>query len=354
MDNKSKYEMAHFNPKEVEVLDETQGGRRNMPNTDIRLMDVLEHLLSDKNNEKMLMKQYERHAKGGSIGEILREADRMRSRGRNGDSEVAFIGPNTKRIFNKLMHGGSVNPSTNKAEYFNLGGMIGGIGKTLSRGLSGMGKTLGGVGSKVLGGLQGALPGAIMGGMEGGPEGALAGGLSSFLSNQGGTTSRPPQNLNNLGQQFMNSSYPQQMMGSGMGQQFMNSGMGQGMQNMYNQGRDMYNQGREMYNSPEARQFMQEGSNLYNSPQAQQARQSPGMQRMMQSPVAQRAQGAYNSARDTYNQGRNMYKEADQGYQGMVKQGQHYNNAFNNARRGHQPHDDNEGMFHVGGENIFG
>lgn len=306
-----KMKLAHFNPKELEELDSWQGGRTDAAD-DLRHLSGVEELLSNPENEKIILKSYERHAKGGRIGELLQQADQMRHKGRHGDSEMALVGPNTLRIFNKLLNGGSVNPGTKKHEFFNLGGFLGGVGRTLSGGFNTMGSTLGqgvnniiqGPGRQLASSAMNALPGAIMGGLEGGPEGALAGASYSMMGGQ-----QAPQSLGQAGHQFMNSP---------MGQNAMNSSYGQRAQNMYQQGSHLYNQGRNLYNK--GQQFAQSptGQAMLNSSYGQRAQQ-------MASPYIQQGQQAYNQGQNMYNQGQNAYNQADQGYQNMMQQGQHYN-----------------------------
>lgn len=303
--NDDKYDLAHFNPKELEILDETQGGRTNYPKSDLRHFEKLEHLMSDPKVEKLLMKQYEHHAKGGQIGDMLREADSMRAKGRNGDIDVGVIGPNTRRIFNKLCNGGSVNKATGKSEYFNLGGMMKGIGRTVSHGA----RSLGHMATQ-------ALPGAIMGGMEGGPAGALAGGMGSLAMNQmSGGGRKAPQIPQNLGQ---------------MGQQFMGSQMGQ---NMQSRGQGMYNNANQHYqktvNSPMGRAAMGAYNGYNNS------------NRQMPSTLAGAGKNYMNNSSQgqaAQQYGQNMYNNANQQYQGAMNSpmGQSFQQGYNNGGNGQQ------------------
>lgn len=311
----SDYTLAHFNPKELAELDSWQGGRTNLhPHHPLRIMHGVEELLSHPDNERAIMQRYEHHAKGGRIGELLQTSDKMKSKGRNGDSEMAVIGPNTNRIFNRVMHGGQIkknkHPSTGYPEYFNLGGFLGGIGKTLSGGINKIGSTLGagvnnimqGPGKQLMGYASRALPGMLQGGLEGGPEGALMGGAASLLG--GGSGGGAPTSLSGLGQQFMQSP---------MGQSAMNSSYGRAAQGAYNAGQGMYNQAQNFMNSPGGQLAGHIGSAFMNSPYGQQNIQ-PYMQQ----------------GRDMYNQGQNMYNQANQTYGNMMNQGNQY------AQRGQQ------------------
>lgn len=307
MKSVSKLKLAHFNPKELEELDSWQNGRTDIGGSDLRHLSGVEKLLSNPDNEKIIMKSYEKHAKGGRIGDLLRDADRMRHKGRNGDSEMALIGPNTERVFNRLMHGGSVNPHTGKCEYFNLGGFLGGIGKTLKGGMNGI---MQGPVKQLAGTAMKALPGIIQGGMMGGPEGALAGGAASMLGGGNGGAGGGGSS-GSLGQMFMNSP---------MGQ----SKYGQMAQNMGNQAQQMYGRGQEMMNSPMGQAAM-------NSQYGQRAQKAA-------SPYMRRGQNAYN-------QGQGMYNQANQGYQNMMNQGQQYNQQANGGYGDQQDEQSQYGMY---------
>lgn len=294
-------EPAHFNPKELDVLNKAQGGPVKLGK---RLHDLsgFERIISDPKIEKLLMKEYEHHAKGGRIGDMLRQADDMRKHGRNGDSEMAMIGPNTKRVFNKILHGGSQNPTTKAPEYFNLGGMVKGIGHTISKGVSSVGKAVAPVAQGLSGFASNALPGAIAGGLVGGPEGALAGGMESGISGmmspqqqQMGQSPSMPQSLGQMGQQFMNSSYGQKAMGSGA--------------NIYNQANQAY-QGATNSNMGRAALGAYNGytGNNYQPPSSL----AGAGREAMNTPMGQNIQ----------QHGRDMYNRADQGYQNMHQQGQ--------------------------------
>lgn len=130
---------AHFNPQELEMLDRAQGGRVNIPGTHLRHFGPLEENIHQI--APMLNKAYEHHAKGGRIGEMMAQANEMRKRGRNGDSETALIGPQTRKTLDHLMGGGSINPHTGKPEYFGLGGLFSGLSNIVKKAapaLSGM------------------------------------------------------------------------------------------------------------------------------------------------------------------------------------------------------------------------
>lgn len=187
--------IAHFNPQELKSLDKEQGSRTNIPGTMTPHYKGLEKILSTPGAQHMVRKAFEHHASGGAVGESAREVESMKARGRHGDTEMAYIGPNTKRVLDSLLSdvtGGRINernnkhPSTGKPEYFGLGKFLGGVGKTVSSGLNTLGNAAGNFATN-------ALPGAIAGGMMGGPEGALAGGMEGGLSGMMAPQQQMPQ-----------------------------------------------------------------------------------------------------------------------------------------------------------------
>lgn len=175
---KGEFLLAHFNPRELEGLDHLQGGRHYEGNTEIPTYRHLEEKFKDPHFKKRVIDEYEHHRRGGTVGEIMIEAERMKHKGRHGDSEMAFIGPHMESVFNHLLGTDkhkNRNPHTKKPEFFGLSNFLGGLKHTFAP----VGRAIGSVGSDVMHTAQKALPGAmsgaIQGGMMGGPEGALAG-----------------------------------------------------------------------------------------------------------------------------------------------------------------------------------
>lgn len=323
--------IAHFNPRELEVMDREQGGRTHIPGTDTPHYKGLEKLMSNSNVEHLVRRAFEKHAEGGRIGESARDIEDMKRKGRFGDSEMAYIGPNTRRIFDRItadLTGNSkknAHPSTGKPEYFGLGSFLGGIGKTVSKGVSSLGNMAGQAANGVMHAAapvaQGlgnfamnAAPGAIMGGLMGGPAGALEGGMMGGMQgmmggqggSQGGSQPSSYQMPQNLGQAFsgaMQSPYGQQMQQQG--------------QNAYNQANQGYQQ---MANSPMARTAMGAYNGVMGTNHQMPQNLADAGRQAMNSPMGQQMQ----------QHGQNMYNQADQGYQNVRNQGQQMmNNAQN-------------------------
>ncbi len=299
----NNFKLAHFNPKELAELDSWQGGRTDAAKN-LRHLSGVEELFSNPANEKLIMKMYEHHAKGGRIGELLQEADRMRHKGRHGDNESALIGPHTERVFNRIMHTDehrNKNPHTGHPEFFNLGGYLGHMGRTLNKGFGKVGGALaGGVNKLVQGPMRkvanygmNAIPSMIQGGLEGGPEGALAGGAASMMNQASGGNS--PDSIGGFGKMFMDSP---------MGKSAQSSNYGQMANNAYNTVSNAYNTGKKFMDSPTGQAAQ---SYAMNSPQGKQMMQKAA-------PYVNQGMGMYNQAKDMYNQ-------ADQGYQQMMQQG---------------------------------
>ena len=312
-----KFDIAHFSPSELHILDEMQGGEHRLGH--MRHFAPLEKILHDPKIKSILLKHYEAHAKGGRIGDMLREADKMKRKGRFGDTEIALVGPKTIEIFNHIMHGGSKNPHTGKHEFFNLGGFLGGVGKTIGRGVKAVGKYAG----PVAGALGKALPGAVAGFTTGGPLGALAGGVGSLAM---GSPSKMPNSMGKAAKALQQSP---------MGQQFMNSPYGQQAQNLYNQGKQAYGQGMNAYK--QGKDLYNQFKNVAQTPEAQQMMQHPWAQQAMNSSYGQQAQQAFDKGNKLYNRAQNTYnnvqKEAQNAYGSAQNAYGNFQNAYNNMQQ---------------------
>lgn len=302
-DEYKDWDDAHFNPKELEVLDNLQGGAKYIGRGRNRRKHypIIEAEIEFGDLGHKMKKNHEKHANGGSIGKVLKNRDSLKKMGRNGDTEYAHVGPHTRKLFDEIMGGGSVNPRSGKKEYYGFNDFLSGIGKGVKNVGRFAGKTAKSIGRTITKGAHKAgeaatraLPGAIMGGMSGGVPGALAGGAASYMmnptsgmGNMGGMSSmpymgnmgggfNPMSQLSNYGNQFQNvgqnvfgqaQNYGQGLMGQvqGYGQQAQNMG-----NNMYNQaqnyGQNLSNQGRQQMNGFRD-QMMNQGSQAYNNAQ---------------------------------------------------------------------------------------
>ena len=125
--------LGHFNKAELPMLDTWQGKASYIPGTKIRHYKGLEkrfvgdHIFSDTLN-----KHVDGHMRTGRLQELKEQAAHLKKLGRHGDTEVALIGPHTRRFLDHCT-GGDVNPHDGgHPEYFNLGDVLGGIGGAIS------------------------------------------------------------------------------------------------------------------------------------------------------------------------------------------------------------------------------
>lgn len=270
--------LAHFNPQELEVLDEQQGGRTHVPGTKTPHYKKIEIMLSSPGGEDAFRKVFEKHAAGGQIGESKRHIEELKRKGRFGDNEMAYIGKNTRRIFDRTVkdlsgdHRENKNPHTGHPEYFGLGNVFSG----LKKGFNTAGNMLGQVGNQAMSTLGQAAPGMLQGGLQGlmmgGPEGALMGagmgGLGSLMGGQPQPGYQPGQAQNQMNQA---NQYGQQGVGNmnQMGQNAMANlnQMGQGaISNLANRASRGLNQGTQYGQNTmnQGAQYAQNGMNQAN------------------------------------------------------------------------------------------
>lgn len=222
-----KMVLAHFNPKELHVLDHLQGHQECCPRSGLRSYEHLEALLKNPhlvNSVHHHVRQH--HAEGGSTYGVP-ELEHLAHEGRYGDSEMALIGPHTHRLFNAMAGHATRNPHTGHPEYFSLGDLLGGLWNGIK-----------GIGSKVLGGLGGigkslfssakpALSQAVSGLAQQGVQalgnriGGSAGNFISNLAPHAGNLAN--QGVQALGQRAFGNAEESPMtqaIGQGMGQTF--------------------------------------------------------------------------------------------------------------------------------------
>lgn len=229
-----KMVIAHFNPKELNVMDHLQGHQERCPKTGLRSYSHLEELFKNPHIVSNVHKhtRAQQHAYGGPALQHLAAG------GRRGDSEIALIGPHTHHLFDNLAAHRTRNPYTGHPEYFSLGNMLGGAWNAVK-----------GVAKDALAPIGGAV-GEALGGPAGSVLGELGGNMISNVFGGGGKSqenaSQTPvnPNLQALGQgaQQMYQAYksgqsPTQMLGQGLqslGGRFGNSGMGSALQNVGN------------------------------------------------------------------------------------------------------------------------
>lgn len=136
---KHKKILAHFNPKELHVMDHLQGHSERCPKTGLRSYSHLEELLKNPHivgtMHRHAQSHREHHAMGGSI-------DHLAEGGRHGDTEMALIGPNTNHIFHQLAGRSTTNPNTGHPEFWSIGGALSGLGGALKGAASSAGRGL--------------------------------------------------------------------------------------------------------------------------------------------------------------------------------------------------------------------
>jgi hypothetical protein len=162
---KHKKILAHFNRKELDVMDHLQGGTERCPKTGVRSFSHLEELFKNPHLVGTIHKHVHahraHHAMGGNI-------DHMAHEGRHGDTEMALIGPHTMHAFHQVAGKSTVNPHTGQPEFWSmgpalssLGGALKGAGSAAARGISNAARSAAPVlaqGAKTLG--SGALSAA--------------------------------------------------------------------------------------------------------------------------------------------------------------------------------------------------
>jgi hypothetical protein len=134
---KHKKVIAHFSPQELHVMDHLQGHQERCPKTGLRSYSHLEEILKNPHIlgtvHKHTHEHRQRHARGGEI-------EHLRRGGRNGDTELALIGPHTHHLLHQLAGGSTTNPHTGHPEFWSLGSVLGGLGSALKGAASTVGK----------------------------------------------------------------------------------------------------------------------------------------------------------------------------------------------------------------------
>lgn len=134
---KHKKILAHFSPKELHVMDHLQGHSERCPKTGLRSYSHLEELFKNPHIVGTVHKHShahrEHHAMGGNINHLAQG-------GRNGDTEMALIGPHTNHLFHQLAGRSTTNPNTGHPEFWSLGGVLGGLGTAIKSGASSVGR----------------------------------------------------------------------------------------------------------------------------------------------------------------------------------------------------------------------
>ena len=117
--------IAHFNPKELDILDHLQGKDERCPKSGIRTYTHLEELLKNPHIRETVHHHARHHAMGGDVS--MPYAHHLAAGGRHGDTELGLIGPHTHHFFNQMAGHATHNPHTGHPEYFNLGEALSGL-----------------------------------------------------------------------------------------------------------------------------------------------------------------------------------------------------------------------------------
>lgn len=129
-------EYVHLNKSELSKLQSMQGHNRTNKHGVADLSD-----LSPLFNHQPFLKDLYKHARsfhaaGGSI-------QSMASKGRKGDSIMAYMPSHVADHLDRCMGGRSINPQTQKREYFNFGNMLSNFGNAVKTAAPGVMSTLG-------------------------------------------------------------------------------------------------------------------------------------------------------------------------------------------------------------------
>lgn len=181
--------LAHFNPEELDFMDQLQGGPSWMEVGDgmrIREYSALEGLPHDPQMRSLFEQAAQGEeepqmppgmAHGGRPQGIPEEVEEIKDQGRHGDTEVALIPIDLAEFFNELIGYPSHNKD-NVPEYFDLNGTLGSIGNGLKSVGRFAGNTLA-TAAPYVGQGAGYLLGSTLGGGEMGAQigGALGRGI---------------------------------------------------------------------------------------------------------------------------------------------------------------------------------
>lgn len=122
-----KMVIAHVNPKELDALDHLQGNKERCPKTGLRCYSHLEELIKNPHIAEAIHTHARRHRSEGGSTYGTPELEHLAEGGRNGDNELALIGPHTHHMLNQLAGHPTNNPHTGHPEYFSLGSFLGGL-----------------------------------------------------------------------------------------------------------------------------------------------------------------------------------------------------------------------------------
>lgn len=345
-------EAAHVSPHELTIMDHLQGGAK-VDKDGVRSYGPLESLIKNPHIVHSIHKHHHNNRRHHAQGGYSPSMEHLREGGRNGDTELALIGPHTHHLFNQLAGHATRNPNTGHPEYFDISGALSGLWNTVKGAAPSILSGISGAAQKAMPAIQqvaqAAAPALIpmaqqFLGDKGGALGQMAGQMlpgmaDKFLGPQ-------PQNVNpmyqNIGQSlgqaaqaYGGGASPQQAFGQGL--QNFGGQMGGGFGNAIQEAGQSFGQGNGFGES--MRRGAQQGFNdmggrqgLYNTARnigmgglqggMSGARQAAGnefnqyAQRMMPRPANQQRypQQQYYPPQQQFNQQQFNPYEQDQGY----------------------------------------
>lgn len=119
-------EPAHVNRHELAMMDHAQGGAK-IDRNGVRSYAPLEALIKNPHIVHNIHKHYHHNRKHHAQGGYSPAMEQLREGGRNGDNELAMIGPHTHHLFNQLAGHATRNPNDGHPEYFDLSGAMSGL-----------------------------------------------------------------------------------------------------------------------------------------------------------------------------------------------------------------------------------
>lgn len=125
---KHKKVLAHFNRKELHVMDHLQGHTERCPKTGLRSYSHLEELFKNPHIVGTVHRHAHGHREHHSMGGNI---DHLAQGGRHGDTEMALIGPHTQHLFHQLAGRSTTNPHTGHPEFWSIGPALSGLGGSL-------------------------------------------------------------------------------------------------------------------------------------------------------------------------------------------------------------------------------
>lgn len=145
-------EAAHVSPHELSIMDHLQGGAK-IDKDGVRSYGPLEALIKNPHIVHSIHRHHHHNRKHHAYGGYTPSMEHLREGGRNGDTELAMIGPHTHHLFNQLAGHATRNPITGHPEYFDIGGALSGLWDTVK----GFGAPI----MNAIGGMFGSAPEAI-------------------------------------------------------------------------------------------------------------------------------------------------------------------------------------------------